>query len=448
MPLGQPRPLALHSLLLVAALAGAVAGQGAYYSASRWPVIVLLTGALVVALRAHPWSTSDTRFAPLALCVLLAAWATVRAAAAGDVADGVGVVALLVGVAATVLVARRTPDVEVLGGAAVALGVVAALTGWIGVAWRISPWALEDQELWRAATTITYANAAGGMLAALALVALGRLVARPDSRLAALSVCVLLTGLGATLSRGSLLAGAVGGAALMALVGVHAVVRAALAPLLGASVALAALVPSMSALSSPHPVIAIVGLVAGLGLTGGLLAGGHRLRMVTAAVSLPVAVGLVLALGDGGDGVTALRHGRFSAASADRADQLRGAFQLVAEHPVVGVGPARATPSWVGEDGTTFVAKYAHNEYLELLAEMGAVGLVLLLALFVAVGRAVRDARPAHPSIPLWGGATAGLVALAVGSALDFLWHVPVVPLVGGLLVGITVPKGKEKVQP
>jgi hypothetical protein len=34
----------------------------------------------------------------------------------------------------------------------------------------------------------------------------------------------------------------------------------------------------------------------------------------------------------------------------------------------------------------------------------------------------------------------AGLVALAVHSGLDFLWHVPAIPLLSALLIGLTTP--------
>ena len=71
----------------------------------------------------------------------------------------------------------------------------------------------------------------------------------------------------------------------------------------------------------------------------------------------------------------------------------------------------------------------------------------VLLAVTVAVARAARDARAHHPSVHLWAGTPAGLVALVVGRALDFLWHLPAVSLVAALLVGITVPKAKEKKQ-
>lgn len=437
----------LHIVLLLAAVAGALLSQGAYYRAAQWPVAVLLAGALVAAVRAHPWSVADSRFAPLMVCAALAGWAMVRAATAGHVGDGMGVVALLAGVAATVVVARRTTDVDAVGAGIVALGVLTAMTGWVGLAWRISPWALLDGGLWRAATTLTYANAAAGVLAAVTLAAVGRLVARADSYVTALSVCLLMTGLGATLSRGGMLAFAVGGLLLAALLGVRSVARAVFAPGIGAAVALAGLVPSMSAVSSRDPLLASAALMAGLGVTSWLVSGGRGRRRAVLVATVLIVLGVGIAAGDGWDSATAVRERRFTAESPDRTNAVRAAFRLAGEHPVVGVGPGRATLSWTSPDGTTLVARYAHNEYLQLLVELGAIGLVLLLGLMFAVAGAVLNARQRHPAGPLWAGATAGLLALAVGSGVDFLWHVPAVPLGGALLFGITVPNAKEKNQ-
>ena len=434
-------------MLLLAGVAGALLRQGAYYREAQWPVAVLLAGALVVALRAQPWSHADSRFPPLMVCAVLAGWAMVRAATAGDVAHGMGVVAMLAGVAATVVVARRATDVDPTGAGIVALGVLTAMTGWIGLAWRVPPWALHDGGLWRAATTLTYANAAAGVLAAVTLVAVGRLVARPDSHPTALSVCMLLTGLGATLSRGGMLAFAVGGLLLAALLGLRSVARAVLAPGIGAAVAFAGLVPSMSAGSSRNPLLASAALVAGLGVTSWLLSGGRGRRRAVLVATVSIVLGAGVAAGDGWDSATAVRERRFTAASPDRTNAVRAAFRLVGEHPIVGVGPGRATLSWTSRDGTTLVGRYAHNEYLQLLVELGAIGLVLLLGLVVAIARAVVNARPRHPSAPLWAGAAGGLLALAVGSGVDFLWHVPALPLVGALLFAITVPNAKEKNQ-
>jgi hypothetical protein len=39
----------------------------------------------------------------------------------------------------------------------------------------------------------------------------------------------------------------------------------------------------------------------------------------------------------------------------------------------------------------------------------------------------------------VWAGTTAGLVAIAVHGSLDFVWHVPVVPLTGAVLAGLAL---------
>jgi hypothetical protein len=249
-------PLAGCGLLLLAALAAALANQGAYYGTSQWLVVLVLGAAFVSALRAHPWSRFDARVPPLALGLALAAWALVRAAAAGDVMAGVPALALVAGATAVVATARRVGDLETLASAVVAIGALLAATGWVGVAWRISPWALEDQHLWRAATSLTYANAAAGLLAALLLLALGRLVGRRSSALDRAALCLVLVGVGATLSRGGMAAAGVGVAVLVAVQGFRPVARTAAAPFVGAVIALAGLLPSMPAGSPPRPVVA------------------------------------------------------------------------------------------------------------------------------------------------------------------------------------------------
>lgn len=93
------------------------------------------------------------------------------ASVAGDVRRALGLVCLLAGMAVVIaVVARRgTAERELLCTVTVGLGALAALAGWVGVAWHLSPWALVNGGLWRAAGTVTYANAAAGLLAPLAL---------------------------------------------------------------------------------------------------------------------------------------------------------------------------------------------------------------------------------------------------------------------------------------
>ncbi|HYX44274.1 MAG TPA: O-antigen ligase family protein [Acidimicrobiales bacterium] len=435
------------ALLLIAALAASVANQGAYYRAGQWLVALLLGAAFVGALCTHPWSRFDARVPPLTVGLALAGWALVRAAFAGDVTAGLPTVAVVAGAVAVVATARRAGDLETLASAAVALGALLAATGWIGVVWRVSPWALEDQRLWRAATSLTYANAAAALLSALMLFALGRLVGRRASALERAALCLTLVGLGGTLSRGGIAAAGAGVVFLVAVQGFRPVARAAAAPLAGAIIALSGLLPSMPASSPPRPVVAALALAAGLAIAAfrpRTPLPRHRGTLVVVAaagaVMFALAVGTSHAIG-------AVGRSRFTVSSPDRHQERRAALRLAAESPLTGVGPGQAGLRWVGPDGRTFVAKYAHNEYLQVLVELGAVGLGLVLALLLVTARRMRADRRTAPRSPLWSGAVAGLVALLVGSAFDFLWHVPAIPLFAALLVAFTVPDTERETE-
>jgi peptidoglycan/LPS O-acetylase OafA/YrhL/glycopeptide antibiotics resistance protein len=65
----------------------------------------------------------------------------------------------------------------------------------------------------------------------------------------------------------------------------------------------------------------------------------------------------------------------------DRLEIWRGIYQLFREHPLFGVGPGRA-PSLLGEYVPNFAGYTPHNNFLGLLAETGALGAGLYLALF------------------------------------------------------------------
>ena len=80
-----------------------------------------------------------------------------------------------------------------------------------------------------------------------------------------------------------------------------------------------------------------------------------------------------------------------------------------------------------------------HDEYVQILLDLGVLGLLLLMLLVAllvraaAVGVARRSSRD-----PLPAGVLAALVAAAVHGGLDFVWHVPVVPLTAVALVAVT----------
>jgi len=72
---------------------------------------------------------------------------------------------------------------------------------------------------------------------------------------------------------------------------------------------------------------------------------------------------------------------------------------------------------------------YAHNDVLQWLLEMGLVGLLLLLAVAVAL---VRNARLERETIPIY----AGLAALMLVALGDFSWHIPATQVVLATFVG------------
>ena len=439
------RALPLHVLILVAALAAAILGQGAYYATGQHVVAVTLALATIAALRARPWTRSDMRLGPLVGCAALAGWAVVSAALAGGVVSARATVAMLVGVAAVLVICRRSTPAQrdALAGAAVAIGVLAAATGWVGVAWRHTPWALPDQGLWRAATTFSYANAAAGLLVPLALLALAQRVAHPRSQPLVLGGCLLLVGVGATLSRGGAVALTVGLAVLAWLLGPTRLIRAVGPCALGAAIALLGLAPSMPASRPPQATLAAGALVVGLLVAVGLTVLGRRaITVVVLGIAMIAALLLPRVLADT---PAAILGSRISVASSDRVQAARAALRVVERRPWTGAGPGRAALYWVGADGRTLIVQYAHNEYLQVLAELGTIGLVLLLVLLAVVARMVSRGRDLVGTPATWAGVAAGLSALAVHSSLDFLWHLPAIPLTGAVLVGLTTPPLQER---
>lgn len=205
---GSGSALPWHILLLLAAFAAGVVAQGGFYPPGRLLVTGLAGAALLVAVvPLSAWSWRDCWWVPAA-GVALGGWALARAAVEGRVVAGLPTVAVLVGVVAGVLVLQRADaDLRTVCAATmVGVGVLVAVSGWIGVAWRVPTLAstLEEdpaRRIWRAASTLTYANAAAGLLAVLTILGMALLLTRPRSPVWQTAVYLLLVGLGATLSR-------------------------------------------------------------------------------------------------------------------------------------------------------------------------------------------------------------------------------------------------------
>jgi hypothetical protein len=429
-------------LLLVAATAGLLR-QGAYYPSMQRLVGLLLAAATLLALAAWPPTRDDVRLPPVVPALALAAWAVLDGVLLGVAGAAVEPALLLVGVVAVLLVCRRLrrEDREILLAGVIYIGLLVTLTGWLGVAGRVGSWAFQAQGLWRASSTLTYPNATAAVLAPISLLVLGRLVRTPGSVPLTLAATGLLAGLAATMSRAGALALVVGLVVLAGLRGPRATARAAAGPLSGALVATLCLLPSMPAAGPPRPALALVGLCAGLALAA-IVARVRRWPALAllGGVLVAGAAGLLATAGGVGSAAHTVAEARVNLASPDRTGALHAALRLVAQHPLTGTGPGHAHLRWKGQGHGTQLFAYVHNEYLQVAAELGLVGVVLLAVLLVAIARLLWRARATGRPGATWAGAAAAAAAFATHSGFDFVWHLPAIVLTVTLLVGAALP--------
>ncbi|RKR91229.1 O-antigen ligase-like membrane protein [Micromonospora pisi] len=430
-----------HVVVLIVALSAAVVAQGGYYPAGRILVTVLVAVALVAALRLRPRVEVDARMVALA-CAALAGWVLVRAVIADAYEVAFGAVGTLAGVAAVALILARTSVGERIRGAeaVIGLGVLVSVTAWAGVAWRLPRFAvLVEGRLWRGASTLTYPNAAAALLVPLALLALALLLTRPRSLPLALAGYLLLVGTGATLSRAGLIALLAGLMVLAATAGLWSTISRAGPLLLGAGIAVVAVVPSTPGTAQPQPALAAIGLVSGALIVTGSVLLPTRVRG-GAMVGALLLGAIALASQWGSDPLRAVLASRGNLDSPGRSGAATAALELVGANPLIGTGIGQARFLWVTPNGNGALALYAHNEYLQLLVDLGLIGALLLMALFATMAVAIRRGGAHQRRAGIRAGVFAALTAFAVHSGFDFLWHIAVLPLLGALLVGLAAP--------
>src|SRR5262249_8924320 len=119
----------------------------------------------------------------------------------------------------------------------------------------------------------------------------------------------------------------------------------------------------------------------------------------------------------------------FSLSGNGRADLWRVAWHEAKAHPLLGGGAGSYERYWLLHRPTTLQVQDAHNLYLETLAELGPIGLALLL---LALGTPLVGAFQArrHPLVPL---ACAAYVAYLVHAAADWDWELSGVTLAAAL---------------
>jgi hypothetical protein len=147
---------------------------------------------------------------------------------------------------------------------------------------------------------------------------------------------------------------------------------------------------------------------------------------------LAIAAGVLLALG------LALPAGGFAedlaAHGGDRSLYWHVAWQDVGDAPLGGRGAGTFARSWLERGPPNIGARDAHSLYLETLAELGVVGLLLLGAALAPPLLALlrRRVRPASAA------AGAAYVAFLLHAGLDWDWEMPAVTI-AGLFCGLSL---------
>lgn len=310
-------------------------------------------------------------------------------------------------------------------------GAAFAAVGIVGVGLRVHPLATQAQGLWRLSGTITYANAAGLLLALVLPLALAERERSP--RWNGVAVTLLVGALIATMSRGAGLALLVVGPLLWG-----SVRRSWWPLLLGLPVGLAAVATASSAGLQPL-VLATAGATALLALLPpprAWLAGGVLVAALAVIVVVPTSR----------TGILEVAERRLSPGELDdRTPEWRGAAREFARAPILGTGPER--PFLSAHSGRTELARFAHSEPLQVAMSAGLVGLALLTGTAAALYRPVRRGGPSTRA------ARAGLLVFAIEGLVDFSWHFPALGILAGVLAALAaredgVRAGQESALP
>jgi hypothetical protein len=117
------------------------------------------------------------------------------------------------------------------------------------------------------------------------------------------------------------------------------------------------------------------------------------------------------------------------------------ALDEFSHHPLAGGGAGSYEPWWAQHGTLDWFVRNAHSLWLESLAELGLIGLLLvaspfLLALGAGVARLRRRAGADRTAI---AALLAVLVGFALGAALDWIWQLPAIAALAMLSLGLLV---------
>ncbi len=458
-------------LLAFAPVLGLASAQGGYFpTAWGWAAVPLFwTAALALILRSQLRLSNLERIF-LTVSIGLTGWIALSTlwsvAPAESVLETERALVYVAGIAAVLLVSRTRFVRQLLGGGVAAISLVAIFS----LATRLLPDRIgiyDPTAVYRLAQPIGYWNglalfAAMGALLALAFAARARTI--PARAASAAVLVLLLPTCYFTFGRAAWIALAFGLVAA-AIVDPRRLQLVATTIVVGPAPAVATWIASRKhglthtgtslarAVHDGHSValalllLAAVNVMASAGFAFAerrVTVGPFGRRAFGTIVGLTLAVAMATVFVRYGDPVTLARKGytafkaplRHTAGNLNRrllsfsgngrADFWRLAWDDARRHPLLGAGAGTYEryflahqPPRVGR------VRDAHGLYIETLAELGPIGLALLVALLAVPLIAVRAARR-HPLVP---GALGAYVAYLVHAGVDWDWELPAVTL-------------------
>jgi len=200
-----------------------------------------------------------------------------------------------------------------------------------------------------------------------------------------------------------------------------------------------ALVPVLSR-SMAAGVLAALILCLGIAVLAGV---GVRWTIPVSAVGLVLALLTTIALGaTSGDAYSARRSGSVLAQGLSQRRLLlwHDALAIIGHHPLTGIGIGRfSVESPTARDDMD--ARWAHQEFLQVGAEAGVVGFILLVSAFAWAFRRLWISDLATASAV----AAAAVAALGIHACIDYVLHFPVIPIVTAALVGSAISSNEKR---
>ncbi len=138
---------------------------------------------------------------------------------------------------------------------------------------------------------------------------------------------------------------------------------------------------------------------------------------------------------------------RLTNVANNRADHWKVAVDAWEERPLVGDGAGTYALIWAKDRPIDFTVIAAHSLYLEVLSELGIVGLLLLLGaigtMLVGTARRCRG-----PDRVLYGGIFAAIATWAAHAGIDWDWDLPALTIIPFALAGAALASSRPRVAP